>query len=184
MSNPREAQIWGDEPEPTGEQRTVSGLIIPALGELAIEQTELAVHDLRRRQEIVGGLIDAVELLTPPATFYINDSGKLEGLPVNRRASAALWLGNKAFRGQDVLVGDCLLVGPADHEGDDTSVPEELTRLLTAPGGRVVEVRVGGEWHARIARFQSFLSAARYAFAMEAQHSEVEDVRVRMEEDV
>jgi len=124
----REDQIWGVEREPSGE--TIHALLVPALGNLAVEAIQLGKSDLSRRQEMVLGLIDYVELIEPPASIILNDEGLLLGLPFNYRATELLWAGNRYHRGQTALVGNVLVVGPADEQGDDTDVPAELVELF------------------------------------------------------
>jgi hypothetical protein len=53
-------------------------------------------------------------------SLYCNEEGKLEGLPINPRATAMV-------KGQllpgDVLNGDVFIMGVPDDEGNETDVP-------------------------------------------------------------
>jgi|ERR1035437_10478237 hypothetical protein len=60
---------------------------------------------------------------------YVDEEGKIKGLPVNDEATifagATGWYG----AGSDVLCGPVVIIGPPDEEGDDTDVPQWLLYL-------------------------------------------------------
>ena len=70
----------------------------------------------------VGGPLEAVTLHSPGTkahcTMYVNEEGKLEGLPINIRASRFAHTGGHWHR--DVIVGPAVLIGPPDKDGNDT----------------------------------------------------------------
>lgn len=82
--------------------------------------------------EGVGGYIEAVFLpashtILPSQTMYINEEGKLNGLPRNHRATA---LTRGILSPSDFVVGDVVIAGPPDSEGEDTECqfgPEVLS---------------------------------------------------------
>lgn len=84
-------------------------------------------------QKIVGGLIEAF----PVGRFgnmYLNDEGKLLGLPYNHNAQALLAeVGQRMLPG-DFIVGDVVLTGDPDSEGNDTSVSPVLLNLVQGMG--------------------------------------------------
>lgn len=86
--------------------------------------------DIDAYQQIVGGNLQIVSLDRPPAGMYLNESGKLNRIRVNHRATTLMWVHNSAFRNRDVIVGPALIVGPPNRHGDDTSAPQDLTDLL------------------------------------------------------
>lgn len=61
-------------------------------------------------QERVGGWIEAVVADDPSITMYANEEGRILGLPPNL--------------GVPGLVGDVVIVGAPDEEGNDTTLPE------------------------------------------------------------
>lgn len=85
-------------------------------------------------QEAVGGYIEHVTLA---ASFgmYVNEEGKLEGLPHNDLASYLLQLSGYA----DYVAGPAVLVGPPDGEGNDTDLPAEIITVLGTIGFTVVQ---------------------------------------------
>lgn len=81
-------------------------------------------------QEAVGGDIQMVGLRAASLNMYINENGKMEGLPANHRATIlSHWA--EAIRHDDVIAGDVVLVGPTDdEEGADTSITAEHVAFL------------------------------------------------------
>jgi len=153
---------------------------LPADEELALGQDKLGASHLPEYQRIIGGLIEHVALETPPAAMYVNEEGKIHGLPLNRRATLLLWMHNPAFRYADIVVGDALLTGPADGHGYDTNVPDELVQTLFAARRFRAEVQVHGEsgWHGNARRFDNWASAYSYVLDLGRRWTSVEDVRV------
>ena len=74
-------------------------------------------NTLEAMQTAVGGYIEIVGL-EEDICILLNEEGKLEGLPPNRR------LGN------DILVGDFYVCGSSE-EGDLTSLPEDAMERYT-----------------------------------------------------
>ena len=65
---------------------------------------------------------------------YVDEEGKMKGLPVNGRATRlARHLGWRGMQG-DVLCGPVVFLGPADEDGDDTSVQDHVRVVATALG--------------------------------------------------
>jgi hypothetical protein len=88
-------------------------------------------QDFTEYQEAVGGPFQALDLEAVPASFFVNDEGKLMGLEQNRRATLVWWASVAGIIGHDVLVGDVVLVGLPDDDGDTQSLPGELQRIFT-----------------------------------------------------
>jgi hypothetical protein len=80
------------------------------------------------RTLIGGGYLEAIYGWHPNGEWccYIDEEGKLKGLPVNQPASMlaaqAGWPGAMS----DYLCGPAVFVGPTDDEGYDTEVPQWL----------------------------------------------------------
>jgi hypothetical protein len=156
----------------------ITGIVIPAdhTVPVRVEQLDPVDGDYNR---IVGGDLEVVGFARPAASLYLNEEGKLNGLPLNPRATAMTWVHNSALRGRDLIVGDVLLVGPVDEYGDDLPVPQEYLRLLFAATRFRVEVqRVGACWFP-IPHQMGDVDAA-YVAAAELARTEatVEEIRV------
>ena len=83
---------------------------------------------LKSLQTIVGGYIESVG--SRDVTIFINEEGKLEGLPINHLATVLWWVVCPHMAGQDVLLGDVVVLGPVDANGDETSVTEDTLWVL------------------------------------------------------
>jgi len=71
---------------------------------------------------VVHGYIEGVYL--DGATAYVNEEGKLQGLPKNEKATA-LAHAHKAIYSDDWIAGNMLIVGDCDDEGEMTSLTTE-----------------------------------------------------------
>lgn len=76
----------------------------------------------KQLQQCVGGLIDAVTNHDEGISGYVNDEGLLIGLPLNPIAS--ILFGR-------YLVGDVVVCGAVDDDGNDTDVPEIAERIIS-----------------------------------------------------
>lgn len=93
-------------------------------------------QSLESFQSLVGGFIEGLTL-TEEVSAYINEEGKLAGLPVNATGDILIRellsaSGRRLLPG-DVIVGPVVFVGaPDDEEGWDASVPEEFLTYVRA----------------------------------------------------
>lgn len=80
----------------------------------------------------VGGYIEAVTLQNA-CTMYINEEGKLLGLPMNYHANTLAHKFNSNLRDWDYIVGNAVICGPLDGAGYDTSITQtEYVELVSA----------------------------------------------------
>lgn len=100
----------------------INGLVVRADG----TTERVMVDGLEDYQRIVGGYIEHVGLPDGSA-MYVNEEGKIHGLPINDRATEISGL--FAF---DVIYGDVLVLGPGTNGGDDTSVSDALVERIVA----------------------------------------------------
>lgn len=105
----------------------VKVLIIPPDGPGEVRELP---QDIRTLQGVVGGYIEAVKTMwdddgNAQAILWCNEEGKLQNLPVNRRATALWYSLNRGPTG-DTLCGTVIVSGPADANGDITPVLGEL----------------------------------------------------------
>ena len=71
---------------------------------------------------VVHGYIEGVYL--DGATAYVNEEGKLQGLPKNEAATALAHTHN-AIYGDDWIAGNMLIVGNSDDKGEMTTLTNE-----------------------------------------------------------
>lgn len=91
-------------------------------------------------QQLVGGYIEALSL-TDEVSAYINEEGKLDGLPRNEAADRlvkhALRTVGRGLIPGDYIAGPLVLTGQPDDDGDDQGVPESVVDLLNAVGVKI-----------------------------------------------
>jgi hypothetical protein len=81
-------------------------------------------------QERVGGYIEAVSSDDNEVTLWINEEGKIMGLPVNELGTTLWHVLSPRMAGVDVLCGPVVVSGGTDPEGDTLSIPDKLRRVL------------------------------------------------------
>lgn len=72
---------------------------------------------------IVGGWLEAIQL-TPKLTMYINEQGKLQGLPFNPHATRIAHY--YCLPIDDFIVGTAVIIGGPDEHGNDTPLAPDL----------------------------------------------------------
>lgn len=78
---------------------------------------EVEVENWETLGELVGGWIEIAPVPGAPFTMYVNEEGKIHGLPFNARANT---LANRYRTWNDPLMGPAVLCGPVTAAGDDT----------------------------------------------------------------
>ena len=107
---------------------SVEMIRIPADPAVPIERVQVE-YSLDRMQSLVGGYIEHVAL--PGAVIVVNEEGKLQGLPLNARATSVWWLAQMSRHGahtQDALAGDAVIAGIDGEEYGE--VPLEIEMLV------------------------------------------------------
>lgn len=162
------------------EQLRLNSIVIPAHDGLPLRQGEIDVTEVEAYQQVVQGHLQLLTFEEPAASLYINEEGKLEGLPLNGRATMLLWMHNKAFRYHEIIVGDALLLGPDDGRGVDTAVPDLFVQTLLTGQRLHAEVRVQGDpgWYRNDVTFDQWTEAYAAVLDLGRQWSAVEDMRV------
>lgn len=105
-------------------------LAITTLGEVTI--IDLNEGSLEKLQKAVGGYVQAIDL-SEGVTMWCNEEGKMMSLPHNPFGQA-FWevaFPVSEFGRTDYIVGDIVLTGGADDEGDTLGLTsEEIDELL------------------------------------------------------
>jgi hypothetical protein len=79
-----------------------------------IEEIDGTYENIR---EAIGGYLEIAPTPGAPFVMFCNEHGKLDGLPFNFIADQ---LANRYRTWEDPLMGDVVLVGPPDREGENT----------------------------------------------------------------
>lgn len=86
---------------------------------------------LESLQAAVGGYIEAIYLHKLGVSAYVNEEGKFNGLPLNRTATQ-IARAHSGMAPDDFIVGDMLILGPVNRNGDDTDCPPGVVEMLLA----------------------------------------------------
>jgi len=158
----------------------ITAIVIPVDLSQPIRCQQIERHDVDAYRQIVGGNLQIVDLDRPPAAMYLNEEGKLNRMRVNHRATSLVWVHNSAFRGNDVIVGTALVVGPPDRHADDTSAPGDLIELLFDTTRYRVQLWTRSEprWSSDNQAFTDWVEAYRYAIQLTETWELIEHVRI------
>ena len=110
----------------------ITALVVPCDEEEDIRKIEYEQGDIRFIQSVVEGTFTVTDLEQADASIFSNDEGLLLDLPFNRRATGMLYTFSPRHRGYTMLVGNCLVTGMPDEEGNTLAVPDELVKLVGA----------------------------------------------------
>lgn len=159
----------------------IKGVLIFSDEEKPAEIVEFDQGDLAAMQRYVGGDIQMTEGFRPDMTFVYNEEGKVHNLPLNRLATLVLWTHHSAFRDADYLVGDVLIIGPANEvTGETTGVPDELVDLFFHTERYRYLVKTYGEssWNGNGVIYERWQDAYNGAQSLARRWTLVEEVKV------
>lgn len=86
-------------------------------------------YEIRDMEESLPGVQDLERVTTPHGDLWVDEDGKLKGLPVNMMATYLWWKLSPECEGLDVLRGPVFVTGPDDGEGFSLPVSDELIDL-------------------------------------------------------
>jgi hypothetical protein len=147
---------------------------------------KVAVDGLSGMQEAVGGYIQVIDLTPLNASLVLDEEGKLKSKEINRRATLLFWLLFPSIRHRDVVVGDAIIIGQPDEQGNSTDVPESLVKLLFETKSYKAEFQTlddANKFNGNMRRFEDYFEAANYALAKSEAWTMVERCRVVPAED-
>ena len=99
----------------------VQGLVIEADGNLSLQNINVDKgNDLR---VLLGGWIECAPCADSELSFWINEEGKLNGLPFNELGTALWHLTTPIMRNHDILVGTVVITGGVGPEGETLTLP-------------------------------------------------------------
>lgn len=80
--------------------------------------------------DLAGGDIQLIGIRQLEMNMYLNENGKIEGLPLNFRATMLCHATGSIFA-DDVITGDTVILGPIDdEEGEDTALSAKQVEFL------------------------------------------------------
>lgn len=176
----------------------VKGIFVPVDESEPLEQREFAT--LEDYQAAVDGWIEAVDVPSLGITMYVNEEGVLRHLLFNSRASF-LWWFHVPGAHQAMLVGNAVIVGALNENGDSTDVPTEVVDLLTGADEHAVAIQMGGtsvpsgsdgklssivlplthgdpSWCISVTRHENYFSAAAWAAVFRERWTDAVNVKV------
>jgi hypothetical protein len=104
----------------------MQAITINTLGETAIVPFEAdTLYDLL--QASVDGYFECVTLRHLGIDMWVNEDGKIKQLPLNYIASAMF---QGSFGNTDAIVGDVILTGLADSEGNTLGLSDEQIQTI------------------------------------------------------
>lgn len=110
---------------------TIKALVLPHDDDTA--HVRLITPDLRTLQGLVGGMFQVIPL-AGRGDMWLNEEGKLHGLPRNHNADAVLAAVGQELLPGDYIVGTVVLTGTADGEGEATSVSNTVLGIVEGLG--------------------------------------------------
>lgn len=107
----------------------MKALVIKTNGECVISDSEWEYSQINAT---VGGWIEGLSL-NGAGYMYVNEEGKLRQMPVNNIATEIVI---NCYNGKfnDFIVGDVVVFGPNDLEGNDTEVLDSLIKYVKSKG--------------------------------------------------
>ena len=103
---------------------TKNAVVVSTDGEFSV--IDIAGDELKTLQGLVGGWIQAVDL-KPNLTLWVNEEGKLDGLPVNGFATE-MW--DSVYGATDIVVGPAVFTGGTDDDGDTIGLTDSQIEAL------------------------------------------------------
>ena len=88
---------------------------------------DIESDSLTALQSGVGGYVQAIDI-SPRLTMWLNEEGKIEGLPHN--IVAQVIFDNRFGPGLDKIVGNAVFTGGTDDEGDTLGLDTETADFL------------------------------------------------------
>lgn len=101
----------------------MKAILVQTNGKVDLIDKDWTYHEI---VEAVGGTIDAVSFGENDYFAFINDEGKLLGLPENEIATSVWYESGARVMLGDYLAGNVLFFGETDENGDNTDVPSDL----------------------------------------------------------
>lgn len=99
------------------------------------EVRELDSIELEALQKAVGGWVQAIGL-RPDLTMWLNEEGKVNGLPHNQ-IGQAFW-DNVYGEGTDYISGDVVFTGGTDENGETLALSDDIAEAVKRRASEVL----------------------------------------------
>lgn len=155
------------------------GILIPADPNALPRLTHF--RRLEDYQRAVDGRIEAIPLPRPLGlTILANEEGRLHQLPLNQRATRLWWFWVPRLWQKTVLVGDILVLGAPNEDGELTDAPAALVQDMLYRRGFTVELKDmhEAEWYRVEPNASSFFEAVIIACAHRGHTPGADEVRI------
>lgn len=106
------------------ERPPITALVIPA-GEGEPARLAPITADLETMQGLVGGWLEALSL-GQGAVMYLNEEGKILGLPLNTAANRIVALANPGLAPGDFIVGQVIILGDTAPDGTEDGAEHDV----------------------------------------------------------
>ena len=134
--------------------------------------------------------MEAVDIPSLGITVYVSEEGLIHHQPFNSRATFLWWYHVPAARNAAMLVGEAVVVGLPDRNGNESEIPAETEAILTSTEGWGVllqlgdDASLGGEagigtrhvlplvhgdprWFASLVKHEAYFSACAWAMVLQ-----------------
>lgn len=105
--------------------KTIKALVVTPDMSISLQDIEGGGNDLR---ELVGGWIECPPCSDTTLSFWINEEGKLNGLPFNQIATGMWYATTPMMIGHDHLVGTVVITGGVDRHGNTMTLPKDWSK--------------------------------------------------------
>lgn len=115
---------------------------------------------------VVGNPMKVIPIPQLGVAVVANAEGNHQRLPVNTYATLLWWFWVPALRKQVVLLGDVVLMGEPDPDGQPTNVPAPFAGTVLSQHGHIVRLRIAGEreWYRSEILARNYFEAIVFAF--------------------
>ncbi len=154
------------------------GILVPHDMDKPLELREFS--EFGDYQRAVGGWIESIDIPSLGIMVFVNEEGLLRHMPLNLRMTFLWWFHAPEARQRAMIVGNAVIVGTPDEDGNTTDVPESVISLLMETQVYRVEVQVIGEteWHRNAAKYTDYWEAVIWAMLLLERWALANDVRV------
>lgn len=131
-------------------------------------------------QAVAGSPLKVVPIPQLEVVVVANAEGNQRQLPVNTYATLLWWFWEPALRRKVVLLGDVVVVGEPDPDGQPTNIPAPFAGNVLSQHGHSIKLKVTGEkgWYRTDTVANNYFAAIVLAFELLDNWPEAEAARI------